>query len=100
MRPTPPLLPNIVADICLHANALDEIRLGKFLDWLQAHRRTPEAIVAENLQAYLSGWFETLSREGVQWENQLIRDEITWWHGLDEATLFRLSKGSRGCRPA
>ncbi len=95
MEPTPPLLPNIVTDICAQANALDEIRLRNFLDWLQTHHHTQEQIVAGNLQVYLSAWFETLSREGVQWENQLILDEIAWWRGLDEEKLLRLLKGNR-----
>jgi hypothetical protein len=96
MGPTPPLLPNIVADICLHANALDEIRLGNFLDWLQAHHSTPEPLQAQDLPAYLENWLTSLSPAGMLWEVHLLLDEIAWWHGLDEKTLFRLSKGSRG----
>ena len=95
---TPPLLPNIVADICLHANALDEIRLGKFLDWLQAHHRADKSIQAQDLPAYLETWLTSLSPAGMLWEVHLLLDEIAWWRGLDEKTLFRLSKGSRGCR--
>jgi hypothetical protein len=91
---TPPLLPNIVADICVHANALDEIRLGKFLDWLQAHHRADKPIQAQGLPAYLETWLTSLSPAGMLWEVFLLLDEIAWWRGLDEEKLFRFSKGS------
>jgi hypothetical protein len=92
------LLPNIVADICLHANALDEIRLCNFLDWLQAHHSTPEPLQAQDLPACLETWLPSLNPAGMLWEVRLLLEEIGWWRGLDEEKLFQLSKGSRGCR--
>ena len=88
---TPPLLPNIVAGICLHANTLDEICLRNFLDWLQAHHRVDKPIQTQDLPAYLETWLTSLSPAGMLWEFHLLLDEIAWWHGLDEERLFRIS---------
>jgi hypothetical protein len=81
------LLPHIVADLCRQANALEEIRQHKFLDWLQAHHRTAEPLQAQDLPDYLEGWLTSLSPLGMLWEVHLLLEEILWWRTLPEERL-------------
>jgi hypothetical protein len=91
-----PFLPHMVADLCGQAHALEEIRLRNFLDWLQAHHRTPEPLQAQNLNAYLEAWFASLSPAGMVWEVQLLLTEIAWWQNLSQERLCRILKDEAG----
>jgi len=85
-------LPQIAADLCAQVNDLDEVRREGFLDWLGRHHRTSDPPTSETLQAYLNRWLGGLSPQGLQWEVQLLRDEIAWWRNLSEARLWHLLK--------
>lgn len=100
------LIEQMVSDISHQALRLDEVRLGLFLDWLNAHSSKvknaihsnrpvadrPEGCVEEGFKTSLKGWFDSLSMQGLLWEHHLILNEIDWWRNLDPRTLERFLK--------
>jgi hypothetical protein len=86
----------MVADICGQANALDEIRQRKFLDWLQAHHHTPEPLLVQDLPDFLEGWLTSLSPVGMLWEVHLLLEEIGWWQNLSQERLCHILKAEAG----
>lgn len=89
------MIPQMAADICAQANALDDVRLRFFLDWLRAHHRTEDPIQARDLPILLHAWLGSLTPEGAQWEYQLLLVEITWWRNLSEARFFHILQGEK-----
>ena len=85
----------VTADLCVQVNDLDEVRRDGFLDWLDRHHRASAPTTRETLQEYLIRWLGGLSPQGMQWEVQLLRDEIAWWRNLSEARLWQLLNAER-----
>ncbi len=83
-------IPQIVADLCARVNDLEETRKERFLDWLNKHHRTNQPTTKETLPAFLNTWLGSLSPQGLQWEVQLLMDEITWWRNLSAARLWHI----------
>jgi hypothetical protein len=90
-------IPQIVADLCSQVNALEETRKERFLDWLNKHHRTSQPPTEETLQVFLNTWLGSLSPKGLQWEAQLLLDEITWWRNLSAVRLWHMleAEGSK-----
>lgn len=86
----PPELSAIVADLCVRIQALESLRRRCLLDWLHQHHRTEQAPTLATLPAYLNTWLGSLSGKGLQWEAQLLLDEITWWRNLPADRLWRM----------
>ena len=83
-------IPQIVADLCSQVNDLEETRKERFLDWVNKHHRTSQPPTEETLQVFLNAWLGSLSPQGLQWEVQLLQDEIAWWRNLSAARLWRM----------
>jgi len=83
-------IPPIVADLCARVNDLEETRKERFLDWLKKHHRTSQPPTGETLPIFLNTWLGSLSPQGLQWEVQLLLDEITWWRNLSAARLWHM----------
>ena len=83
-------LPQIVTDLSAQVNDLEETRRERFLDWLNKHHRTNQPTTKETLPAFLNTWLGELNPEGLQWEVQLLQEEIAWWRNLSAARLWRL----------
>ena len=90
-------IPQIVADLCAQVNNLEEVRKERFLDWLNKHHRTSQPPTRETLSFFLNTWLGSLSPQGLQWEVQLLLDEITWWRNLSTVRLHHIleAEGSR-----
>jgi hypothetical protein len=98
------LIEQMVSDISSQAVRLDEVRLQKFLEWLQSHSskvKTEEQVHIEvavhaegsmddRLKNVLIGWLESLPMPGLLWEYHLLLNEIAWWRDLDPRTLARI----------
>jgi hypothetical protein len=83
-------IPQIVTDLSAQMNALEETRRERFLDWLNKHHRTNQPTTKETLPVFLNTWLCSLSPQGLQWEVQLLQDEIAWWRTLSTARLWRM----------
>jgi hypothetical protein len=103
------LIDQMAVDISSQAAQLDDLRLPRFLAWLDAHsikvkiaadanesigNQVPldvaldqEATIEERLKLNLKTWFESLPLRGLLWEYHLILDEIAWWRDLDPHRL-------------
>jgi hypothetical protein len=90
-------IPQIVADLCARVNDLEGTRKEGFLDWLNKHHRTSQPPAGETLPIFLNTWLGSLCPQGLQWEVQLLLDEITWWRNLSAARLGRMleAEGSK-----
>lgn len=88
-------IPQIVADLCAQVNNLEEVRKERFLDWLNKHHRTEQPPSIQTLPVYLHTWFGGLNPEGLQWEVQLLLDEIIWWRDLSAARLWHMLEAER-----
>ncbi len=83
-------IPQIVTDLCSQVNDLEGTRKERFLDWLNKHHRTNQPTTGETLSVFLNTWLGSLSPQGLQWEVQLLQDEIAWWRNLSAARLWRM----------
>ena len=83
-------LPQIVAELCTQVNELEAVREERFLSWLHKHHRTSQPPTAETLPGFLTAWLGNLPPQGLQWEMQLLQDEIAWWRNLSAARLWRI----------
>jgi hypothetical protein len=83
-------LQQIVAELCKQVNELEAVRKERFLNWLHKHHRTDQPPTTETLPVFLNVWLTSLSPQGLQWEVQLLQDEITWWRNLSAARLWRM----------
>jgi hypothetical protein len=81
-------IPQIVADLCARVNDLEGTRKERFLDWLNKHHGASQPPTSETLPIFLNTWLGSLSAQGMQWEVQLLLDEITWWRNLSAARLW------------
>ena len=97
------LIDQMAVDISSQAAQLDDLRLPRFLAWLDAiaadanesiGNQVPldvaldqEATIEERLKLNLKTWFESLPLRGLLWEYHLILDEIAWWRDLDPHRL-------------
>jgi len=90
-------IPQIVEVLCARVNNLEGTRKERFLDWLNKHHRTSQPPTVETLLIYLNTWLGSLSPQGLQWEVQLLLDEITWWRNLSAARLWHMleAEGSK-----
>ena len=83
-------LAQIVAELCKQVNELEAVRKERFLSWLHKHHRTPQPPSMEILPGFLTAWLGDLHPHGLQWEVQLLQDEIAWWRNLSAARLWRI----------
>lgn len=83
-------IPQIVEVLCARVNDLEGTRKEGFLDWLNKHHHTSQPPTGEALSVFLNTWLGSLSSQGLQWEVQLLQDEIVWWRNLSAARLWRL----------
>lgn len=83
-------IPQIVADLCARVNDLEGTRNERFLEWLNKHHRTSQPPTMETLPVFLHTWLGGLTPQGLQWEVQLLQDEITWWRNLSAARLWHM----------
>lgn len=88
-------IPQIVTDLCARVNDLEGTRKERFLDWLNKHRRSAQPPTGETLSIFLNAWLGSLSPQGLQWEVQLLLDEITWWRNLSAARLWHMLEAER-----
>ena len=88
-------LTQIVAELCAQVNELETVRKERFLDWLHKHHRTPLPPSIETLPGFLTDWLGDLHPHGLQWEVQLLQDEIAWWRNLSVARLWRMLEKER-----
>ena len=82
--------PQIVAELCARVNDLEGTRKERFLDWLNKHHRISQPPTGETLPFFMNAWLGSLSPQGLQWEVQLLQDELAWWRNLSAARLWRL----------
>ena len=80
----------IVAELCAQVNDLEETCRERFLDWLNKHHRTNQPTTKETLPVFLNTWLGSLHPQGLEWEVQLLQDEIAWWRNLPAARLWRM----------
>ena len=85
----------IVADLCARVNDLEGTRKEGFLDWLNKHHSASQPPTGETLPIFLNTWLGSLSPQGLQWEVQLLLDEITWWRNLSVARLWHMLEAER-----
>lgn len=90
-------IPQIVADLCARVDDLEGTRKERFLDWLNKHHRTSRPPTEKTLQVFLNTWLGSLSPQGLQWEVQLLQDEIVWWRNLSAARFWHMleAEGSK-----
>ncbi len=88
-------LTQIVAELCAQVNELEETRKEKFLAWLHKHHRTEQPPTLETLSDFLNFWLASLSPQGLQWEVQLLQEEIAWWRNLSAARLWHMLEEER-----
>lgn len=100
------LIEQMISEISSRAVRLDDIRLKKFLEWLntfsskvriveQFHMEVAvhsEGAIEDRLRDGLKQWLESLSIQNLLLEYRLILDEISWWHDLDPHSLSRILK--------
>ena len=86
-------LAQIVAELCTQVNELDSVRKERFLNWLHKHHRTEQPPTTETLPVFLNTWLAGLSPQGLQWEAQLLQDEIAWWRNLPAPRLWSMLEG-------
>jgi len=85
-------LAQIVTELCAQVTELEVVRKERFLTWLHKHHRTETPPTPEKLADFLNTWLESLSPKGLQWEVQLLQDEIVWWRNLSAARLWKMMK--------
>lgn len=85
-------LAQIVAELCAQVNELESVRKERFLAWLNKHHRTEKSPTIETLPVFLNTWLASLPPQGLQWEAQLLQDEIAWWRNLSAARLWKMMK--------
>ena len=108
------LIEQMVSDISSQVVRLDEVRLQKFLEWLNAHSSKVKTITSPDGQAGkriefqsdgrideclkngLRTWFESLPMLGLLWEYHLILNEIAWWWDLDPRRLIMIMRSEAG----
>lgn len=89
-------------DILEQALRLEDVRLGLFLKWLQAHNGKLVADIAglrmtgQAFKSAVQTWLSNLSAQGALWEYRLVLDEIGWWQDLDPERLALLLKPEAG----
>ena len=83
-------LAQIVTELCKQVNELEAVRKERFLSWLHKHHRTALPPSIETLSGFLSSWLDDLTPQGLQWEMQLLQNEIAWWRNLPAARLWRM----------
>lgn len=88
-------LPQIVTELCMQVNELESVRKEQFLAWLHKHHHTEQPPALETLPIFLNTWLASLSPQGLQWEVQLLQDEIAWWRNLSAARLWKMMKEER-----
>jgi hypothetical protein len=88
-------LAQIVADLCAQINELEAIRKDRFLDWLNRHHHATQPPTPESLAAFLNTWLGGLCPQGLEWEVQLLQDEIVWWRNLSAARLWHMLEAER-----
>ncbi|HMN00444.1 MAG TPA: hypothetical protein PKC99_15650 [Anaerolineales bacterium] len=88
-------LAQIVAELCTQVHDLETVRKERFLAWLNKHHRTETPPTLETLPVFLNTWLASLSPQGLQWEAQLLQDEITWWRNLSAARLWHMLEAER-----
>ena len=90
-------LAQIVTELCKQVNELEAVRKERFLSWLHKHHRTHQLPSMETLPGFLTAWLGSLSPQGLQWEVQLVLDEINWWRNLSAARLWHMleAEGSK-----
>lgn len=88
-------IPHIVAELCSQVTELEGTRKERFLDWLNKHHRTNQPTTTETLPVFLNTWLGSLSAQGLQWEVQLLLDEIIWWRNLSAARLWHMLEAER-----
>ena len=90
-------IPQIVEVLCARVNDLEGTRKDGFLDWLNKHHRASQPPTRETLPIFLNAWLGSLSPQGLQWEVQLVLDEINWWRNLSAARLWHMleAEGSK-----
>jgi len=85
-------LAQIVAELCKQVNELEAVRKERFFSWLHKHHRTHQLPSMEILPGFLTAWLGDLHPHGLQWEVQLLQDEIAWWRNLSAARLWKMMK--------
>ncbi|HMM99986.1 MAG TPA: hypothetical protein PKC99_13325 [Anaerolineales bacterium] len=85
-------LVQIVAELCAQVSDLESVRKQRFLEWLHKHHRTEQPPTSETISGFLNTWLTSLPAQGLQWEVQLLQDEIAWWRNLSAARLWKMMK--------
>ena len=85
-------LVQIMAELCAQVNGLEAVRQERFLAWMHKHHRTERPPTPETLPDFLNTWLTSLPPQGLQWEAQLLQDEIAWWRNLSAARLWKMMK--------
>jgi len=88
-------LAQIVAELCTQVNDLESVRKEQFLSWLHKHHHTHPLPSMETLPSFLTTWLGDLHPHGLQWEVQLLQDEIVWWRNLSVARLWCMLEEER-----
>ena len=88
-------IPQIVEVLCARVNDLEGTRKEGFLDWLNKHHSASQLPTGETLPIFLNTWLGNLSPQGLQWEVQLLLDEIAWWRNLSAARLYCMLEEER-----
>ncbi len=96
------VIEQMAKDILEQALRLEDVRLGLFLKWLQAHNGKLVADIAglrmagQAFKSAVQTWLACLSAQGALWEYRLVLDEIGWWQDLDPERLDLLLKSEAG----